>query len=139
MQLNKRYKFVILGAVSLCVGFIVYLIFRPDTYISKIIDLFFNVSFRGLDISNYMFIRFYVGDYLWAMSLSACLHAIFLPHSTGSIICTVATCSVGFVYELLQFFDIVVGTGDIIDFLMYLLAGLTVNILNKIIQRRKKK
>ena len=139
MKLRNRYKFVILGAISLCVGLVVYLIFRPNTYISEIIASFLNISFKYLDVSSYRIVRFYVGDYLWAVSLSLWLHAIFLPRTVGSILCTVTVSTIGLTYEILQFFGIVIGTGDGVDFLMYLLAGLTVNIINKNFQRRKNK
>lgn len=134
MKINKRQKFVILAVTSLFVGLLVYVIFRPNTYVSKLIFSIINIPFEYANISGCRVVRFYIGDYLWALSLSCWLHVIFLPRRRGSAVCTVAVCVVGLGYELLQFFGVVSGTGDIIDFLMYLLAGLTVNILN--IQRR---
>lgn len=134
MKINKRQKFIILGVTSLLVGLLVYVIFRPNTYVSKLIFSIINTPFEYANISGCRVVRFYIGDYLWAFSLSCWLHAIYLPRGSESVFCTVIVCAVGLGYEVLQFFGAVSGTGDVIDFLMYLLAGLTANILN--IQRR---
>lgn len=131
MSINKRYKFIILGIISLFSGFLVYVFFRPNTHISKLI---YSLIGTSVEMSGSRFIRFYVADYLWGFSLSCWLYAIFLPRRRGSALCTLVVCVVGVGYESLQFFGVVSGTGDVIDCLMYLLAGLTVNILN--IQRR---
>ena len=62
--------------------------------------------------------------------MSCGLHVIFQPEICVSALCTVAVVIYGGVYELLQYLGVIGGTGDLWDVLMYILAGITVNILN---------
>ena len=120
----------ILATVSLVVGMLVYLMYGPKTYISKIVYRFVSLpKIKGQDTIIAKFLRFYLADYLWAFSMSCWLHIIFLPSMKQSILWTLFVGCFGIVYELCQGVGIISGTKDYIDCLLYLLAGVTVNII----------
>lgn len=129
---RKKLYFLILGICSIILGLLIYIVFRENTYISKIIYCVIDFSLIRslLDPIENTFVKFYLPDYLWAFSLSCWLHIIFMPQSKGSLMCTLTVSLFGSLYEILQYFNIIIGTGDIADAFIYLLAGLTVNILN---------
>ena len=126
---NHKVKYVVLGAVALLLGLVIYLLFRPNTYISRFI-----LKFLPLDLSeiltmiNTPFFKFYMGDYLWAFSLSCWLRFIFNDRSKNALSVAIVAIA-GALYEMMQYFGIISGTGDILDCLLYLLAGLTVSRL----------
>lgn len=76
------------------------------------------------------FLKYYLPDYLWGVALACGLHAIFNPKAKESLICTVVVVLLGALYEVLQWFGIISGTGDIVDVVLYALAGATVNVIN---------
>lgn len=131
--------FIIPGFISLFAGLLIYLFYRPDSYISILLQRYVSFGFNlGLfDIFNNKFIKFYFVDYLWAFSLSCGLHSIFMPGKIGTYAITAVVFLYGMIYEVLQLCSIIDGTGDILDVLLYALAGITVNIIN--LQRRKLK
>ncbi|MBQ8740572.1 MAG: hypothetical protein IJY79_03355 [Clostridia bacterium] len=85
------------------------------------------------------FIKYYLADYLWCLSLSCGLHIIFLPDMKKSIVLTIISFIFGIAYECLQKFNIINGTGDKIDIILYLLAALTVNLINFILIKKEEK
>ena len=123
------FLYCILGIISLLTGLFVYLIFRPDTYVSRFVMQLISVNLSALTTYDSSFVKFYLADYLWAFSLSCWLHAIFMPEIRGTLLCTVTVFVFGSLYEYMQYTNIIAGTGDIIDSLLYLLAGFTVNII----------
>ncbi len=142
MVFNKNsIKYCILGGISLLAGLFTYLLFRPNTYVTRfIIDLF--PEWYSFDKSwglNSGFIKFYFADFLWAFSFACFLHAIFVPLLKGSLLCALLTSVFGMVYEGLQFFGFVGGTGDVIDCLFYIIAGIIVVAINSILTGVKKK
>ena len=127
--MSKFYhRFWIIGVIALIIGAILYILFRPQTYIAQ---WFSNYSFI-IDIQNSIseiqssFLRFYFPDYLWGLSLSCFLHLLFRPHLRGSGVAVLY----GSLLELLQFFNIISGTGDFYDIIMFVLAGATAMIIN---------
>lgn len=130
---TKYSCFCILGIVALILGLLIYVLFRENTYISKIVLSILPLNFlkEYFFFLNNKFVKFYFVDYLWAFSFSCWLHIIVKPTRTSSVLCTFIVFFSGLFYELLQYFHVINGTGDIVDILLYLLAGLTVNIINK--------
>ena len=117
--------------VSLLTGFIIYLLFRENTYISRFIDNFVDLSAvrkccKPLESD---FLKYYFPDYLWALSLTSALHMIFSPKKSESWFCSLTTLLLGCAYELLQFFNLISGTGDFVDVLLYLFGGFTINAI----------
>lgn len=130
MHKNKRNIIVYCttGLVSIIVGLVIYLLYRRETYIAQFIlpKVFTDNQFN---FANRDFIKFYFVDYLWGFSLSCGLHAIINPMKSGTLICTFVVFICGLIYEIFQYTDIIKGTGDMVDILLYLLAGLSVNII----------
>jgi hypothetical protein len=128
----KKTQFLIFAVVSLLMGFIIYILFRPETYVTKWV-----VSVIGSEFSIYVppafdnnFIKYYLPDYLWGLSLACGLHLIFLPKRKGSIAIALAVTFIGVLYEIMQYINLIIGTGDVLDVLLYLLAGFTAFLLN---------
>lgn len=116
--------------MALLLGLLIYLLFRPNTYISKFLLHFFPLDIpKAFSKMEYAFLKFYLVDYLWAFSLACWLRCVLVEES-GKI-CIVIVSLTGILYEIAQFFGIVSGTGDILDCFLYVLAGFTVSALNK--------
>lgn len=127
-------KYCILGGISLLAGLFTYLLFRPNAYVTRfIIDLFLKwYSFDKSWVISNSFVKFHFADFLWAFSFACFLHAIFIPRLRGSLLCALLTSVFGIAYEGLQFFGVIVGTGDIVDCLFYIIAGIFVVAINLI-------
>ena len=127
---RQKVKYFILGFLALSLGLLIYLLLRPNTHISR-----FLLSFFSLDIPNvygvidYPFFKFYLVDYLWAFGFSCWLCCIFIEQRNGALCSMLIVSIIGITYELMQFFDVILGTGDVLDCLLYVLAGWTVNTL----------
>ena len=131
-MIKNYHRFWIIGTIALILGSIIYILFRPQTYIAQ---WFSNYAFiQTLQDSvfkiNNDFLRFYFPDYLWGLSLSCYLHSLFHPRISGSVLCSGISILYGTLLELIQFFNIISGTGDICDILMFILAGATAMIIN---------
>lgn len=141
---NFRKKNIIFGCVgfgSLIIGLFIYLIFRENTYVAKFVSVHINIDFLRdlfLPFEN-NFIKYYFVDYLWGLSLSCGLHIIFFPNMKHSIVLTIIVFIFGAVYEALQKSDVISGTGDIADIILYLLAGFCVNLINFILIKKEEK
>ncbi|MBP3626833.1 MAG: hypothetical protein J6J39_02155 [Clostridia bacterium] len=142
LKSNVKLKcFSFVGIFSLLLGALIYLIFRKETIFSE----FFSNSqvvcyLQGL-VKNFKcdFIRYYLADFLWALSLSCGLHIVFNPQMRGSFACSVIVVLFGASYEFLQYKKIINGTGDLADVCLYLLATITVNIINLKVRERNEK
>ena len=126
--MSRRVINLLIGIISLCVGGATYVMFRPNSYITKWI---------GIDVfSNYEFIKafhpisYYLADLLWALSLGCLLVTLFFSKKRGIIFCSFVAFFTGLTWEMLQWMDIVSGTGDFIDVFMYFLSALLVVIIN---------
>lgn len=124
--------FWVVGLLSLTLGFLIYIIFRENTIIAIQISKLINLKpLRNiLSWAESDFLKYYLVDYLWALSLSCGLHIIFKPKIKVSLICSFVVITLGTVFELLQFLNVINGTGDILDVICYILAALTVNVIN---------
>ncbi len=120
---------VINSIISLFAGLLIYILFRKNTYINRMIEIDF--QFNDHVIIDYM--RFYFVDALWAYSLVFSLSIIINEKISGII---VAIFSIG--WEICQKTSIVAGTFDFLDIVMYLLAStIAVMIIYKFKRRHK--
>ena len=132
--MNKnQIRFLTIGGIALLLGGAIYIFLRPSTYIARLIPEYswLKTLREQLQWQWLNFLRFYFADYLWAFSLCCGLHLLFQPKRIGSFLCAGITATYGAVLEFLQFFNIISGTGDVWDILMFILAGLTAVIINK--------
>ena len=136
---NKLTIYFFITIVSLLTGFIIYLLFRENTYISRFIENFVDLSAvrKWCKPLESDFLKYYFPDYLWSLSLTSALHMIYNHKKLESWICSLSTLILGCVYELLQYLDLISGTGDFVDVLLYLLGGFTINVIA--MKRRKEK
>ena len=127
--MSKKTVNVLSTAVSLLTGCAIYVVFSPKTYISKLIRKYISIKETVIP-SEWVFVRYYLTDYLWALAFACCLN-ILLGFDRKQVIFSAAVSVVfGVIWELLQKLNIVGGTGDILDVFMYLLAGITAIIIN---------
>lgn len=128
----KMLCFWVIGIFSLILGFLIYLLFRENTIITTQISYIIDLEpLRNLFLGvKSDFLKYYLVDFLWALSLSCGLHIIFKPKIKGSLICSLTVVTLGTVFEMLQFLNVINGTGDILDVISYILAALTVNVIN---------
>lgn len=130
--MSRRWVNILLGAVSLLWGCLLYVCFRETTYIA----MFFGKVAAVADLQHAMqsysnnFILYYFPDFLWGFSLGSFLQAIYLPGKWGSVCCGAAVFLLGTLWEILQCVEIISGTGDLLDVLMYLSAGICAAIIN---------
>lgn len=133
--MNNRIKMLLISIICLIIGSFLYIFSRPNAYISKFIFRILNItvshSFIPLGIS------FYVPDYLWACALCSGLFSIYPLKRDKGWIFGVVTFIYGTVWELMQLIDIVPGTADIIDIILYLAAAYTVVMINSNFEKRK--
>ena len=124
--------FWVIGIFSLILGMLIYLLFRENTIITTQISYIMDLKpIRNMfSWAESNFLKFYFVDFLWALSLSCWLHIIFKPKINVSLICSLVVITLGTTFELLQFFYVINGTGDILDVICYILAALTVNVIN---------
>ena len=109
------------------------MLFKDGTFFEKIICGYADIipiKDRIPEISSVFFNNHFC-DYLWAFSLQSGLFAIFLPCKKKKMIITVIVVLYGSVWELGQRLQIVGGTGDIVDILMYFAGSVTVFFINE--------
>ena len=121
-----RTKNVLLCLAALFLGGLLYVFFRPNTHIA---GMFAFLHLPRLCASD--FFKFYLPDFLWALSLSCGFIAIYCPKKSGVLFCAVGAFLFGLVWELLQYIEAVSGTADIHDIIMYFFASaicITINL-----------
>ena len=131
--MSKRFFWSLLGIASLLLGFLIYLLFRPYTYVAVSLQKYpFMKSLQEM-ARPYCnpFLQFYLGDYLWGFALGCGLQTIYVAERLDKIWIAVIVFLSGTVWELLQFGGITSGTGDFLDVIMYFLASLTIMIICK--------
>lgn len=131
--MSDRGKNVIISSMSLVLGGASYIIFRDNTYIGGIFDEYSLVlSVRNLlNEMSCDFVKYYLLDFLWGLSLSCGIIAIHKPKTKGIFLSALTAFICGCVWELLQYIGFVSGTGDWLDVLMYLSASLMSVLINK--------
>lgn len=137
--MSKQKKNALLSILALVIGCMLYVWFRPNTYISRILGRVTNAALALPLCPPYIndLCRFYLPDFLWAFSLSCGLIAIHNPGIKGVMICALSAFLLGAVWELLQHLGAVSGTADIHDAIMYLLASTLCIIFN--VKEKKQK
>lgn len=130
-MLNAK-KNYLLCILSLIMGGLLYVLFRPNTYIGGIFTAFPCVNTIAQICAIYAndLLKFYLPDFLWGFSLGCGFIAINKPKFGGVVACSFCSFLCGFVWELLQYFHIIKGTGDILDIIMYFLASAVCIIIN---------
>ena len=116
-------------ALPILFGTLIYIFFRQNTYIHKILGYCpQNIpSSKPID-----FIRFYLPDALWAYSLTFALSFFLREMGSGCI-----AFGWGVLWELFQRYSIVPGTFDIVDILMYLAASCLAVMIIYLTNRRE--
>ena len=130
--MSKRGLNILLGAASLTLGGLLYILFRENSYIASFVNGFTLVS-KIRQIFRFCacdFLKYYFPDFLWGFSLCCGLMAIYVPAKRGMVICGLAAFLFGCLWELAQYLGIVSGTGDALDMIMYLTAGLAGIFIN---------
>lgn len=123
--MSKRMMNLFLGLLSLCIGFILYLLFRENTLISRLFAQMTALSHirSYFEMFSCDFLKYYFPDFLWAFSLSCLLEALCARTVKGTVICCFTAIACGSIWEILQWLCILNGTGDCLDIIMYLFGG----------------
>lgn len=131
--MSNRIKNIVCCLVSLMVGLMMYILFRPTSIIAK--------PFAQCDwiaqLCTYLhpysgeLMRFHIPDFLWAFSLSCGLQVVFVISKTVEILsCALTAFACGVIWEILQYAGVVSGTADWLDILMYFLAVFASILIN---------
>ncbi len=130
--MSKRSFNGLLCILSLLSGFVLYVFFRPNTYISMLFDGNTVDYLRGLlQPYSFDFLKYYFPDFLWGFALNLGFAAIFEPKGRDVIICVICALVCGTAWESLQYLGMVSGTGDVWDIAMYLVSSVITYIINK--------
>ena len=129
----KKRLSLILGFSALLSGFLIYVLFRGETYIAK---MFYWLPFLAelqavLKESPNAVIKYYVPDFLWAFSLFCFLYVAYPTGKWRLKLCAAVTFMAGALWEALQFWGVFAGTGDILDITAYFVACLLAIIILK--------
>ena len=130
--MSNRQKNSLLCLGALMLGAVVYILFRPNTWVSHLFDgIEFIVDLRSAVASpSRNWFRYYVPDLLWAFALCCGIQAIYEPEHKGVLFCALTALCCGVVWEMLQWSRIVTGTGDVWDILMYLTGSVLSILIN---------
>ena len=129
--MSKSIYFTVFSAASLLLGGIIYILFRENTYIAGVFDYSWLEPVRNcISVLSCDFIKYYLPDFLWSLSLCGFLIAIFAPKLVGAIICGATAVLCGTLWEFLQCLGICSGTGDVFDIVMYLAAACVAVIIS---------
>ena len=137
---HKKTILYFVALVSIFIGAILYIVYRENTYISKVAEYFVdtNALRNLLPIKENKVILYYLPDFLWAFSLSAWLHIILKPQMIGSLLCAFFSGVYGAAYELLQYYELIKGTGDVVDIILYFSGGIVLSILYRFLSLKEK-
>ncbi|MBR3145146.1 MAG: hypothetical protein IKF53_04580 [Clostridia bacterium] len=122
--------------LSLLIGAGIYFLLRNDILFLSWIPVkvpFAHLSFLGDEI-----IRYYISDALWSYSLCFSLFRLHLPETNIAIIVVSLSFCFGCIWEVLQYYGFVKGTGDIFDCVAYGVGCLAALCIYFLIKRRKK-
>ncbi len=107
--------------IPLIFGLVIYLLLKPNTYISELIYSLFNIRFDYY-ISNKGIIRIFIYNYLcdilWAYALTFTVYYFVNSFTHKYLLTLFITNMFCVLIELLQYFGIVSGTFDIFDILL---------------------
>ena len=130
--MSKRVVWILLGTISMVFGLALYLLFRPYSYIAIALKNVPYIDILQKWASNYdcAFLRFYLGDFLWGFGLGCTLRAIDKFNKLGRIGVLCIVFLFGTLWEVLQLLGFIRGTGDVLDVVMYFIAGMGVIIID---------
>ena len=130
--MKRRRMNILLGISALVLGTSLYIVFRRNTYIGRMFDDICLIDHIRIYCAMYSteFLKFHFPDLLWGFSLGCVLFAIYNPRKKGSLLCGCITFFCGCLWEMLQYFHVVGGTGDFLDTIMYLFASFFITIIN---------
>jgi hypothetical protein len=126
-------------ACPILMGFILYVLFRPDTHISKLVYTYIGIEYTGIPIFNVFtsFIKNFACDILWAYSLTFTV-SLLLGQGKKQFKFSFVVCAFfEILMELLQMTQLIGGTFDILDILFEIMT--TAIALLIIIKYRKKR
>ena len=127
--MKKRLFWLIISAAALFAGALLYGLCRPDTYIGSFLGAI--VSLRiSADVPLYGFLSWYFPDYLWMLSLTSALFAVYLPKGKGMMLLGGVSCAWGILWEVGQQLKVVTGTADLWDVCMYIMAVISAAMIN---------
>ncbi len=115
--MSKRLLYSLLGIGFLILGALIYVFLGKGTYIGNL----FQALSQNRNYANeiLLFVRIYLADYLWSLSLTLLLIAVNKDTHKSVILCAVVSFLLGCAWELCQHIKIANGTGDIVDIIMY--------------------
>ncbi len=124
---------MILCFAALSIGTILYLLFRPDTHFTALLSTNSLMVNLQQAVAPYLqnWVIFYLPDFLWGFSLACGLTAIYAHKRNGSAWCGLVAFLCGLIWEGLQHGNVVGGTGDGWDIVMYLAAWGMAVIINR--------
>ncbi len=130
----------VIGIGTLIAGLIVYLFFREPSHISEIIDSLLPITFLGNSngFAEYQLLKYWLPDFLWAVSFSAWLHIALSPGLKGSVFCFVTVSLTGIVFEIFQNIDVISGTADVLDIIAYISASALMSIIYLFLKEKNK-
>lgn len=137
--MSDRLFRVLIGAVSLASGGLIYIIFRSNTYIAVLFNEF-NCIKKIREVAGVFscdFVKYYFPDFLWCFSLCFFMQAVIDITKKGVVLSGIASVLCGVLWEVFQYIGTVSGTGDLSDIIMYLTAGVTAVALGMLMQQRK--
>ena len=121
LLMHSRKKHLYLCALSLVLGLLFYVLFKSNSYLNAFVEKLLGIQL-GMWL-NCNVINHHFCDFLWGFSLTCGLIFILGNNRRVRFLCVTISVGYGCLWELLQLFSIVPGTGDIIDILTYLLAS----------------
>lgn len=129
-MIKYRLKSVLLSALSLLLGLIIYIFMRNETNFhfllpEGICNFFFGISTAVPDNPITDFLRFWFVDFLWGVSLTFALISVSSEATKKKFIsASVISFAAGVLFEVAQLFSLVSGTFDVLDIVMYAAASL---------------
>ena len=120
--MSLRKKNLAIGIAALMLGGLLYILLRGGSVVGGAVAG--NAWVKNLRrLAQPMacdFLKYYLPDLLWGLSLGCCLAATY---GKEGLLCPVIALGCGCVWEILQVSDLVSGTGDWLDVIMYLLGS----------------
>ena len=118
----KKHVFfwLLIIVLPLMIGLLVYLFFRQDSLIAQLVLKRIHIpaiSFGETNSIVVLFIRYYLSDLMWAISLTSAMALIIGHKLRDLVIVFVIALSTEFLVEFLQMPRILTGSFDILDLL----------------------
>lgn len=130
--MSRRSINILLGTAALVLGCGLYVLFRSSTYVAGVFSGFQWIRFLREWLAPFAcgFLKFWLPDFLWGFSFGCYLQAIYLPKGKAALLLGGISLVFGILWELMQYFAVVPGTGDVLDILLYFLASIICTLIN---------